>query len=82
MPKVPWLGARFPLRARVVCSLNKRRIGRGGTIGVARGLGHARFERGDLRGLLLDDSEQINDQLAHHEWDLFPTGAVNRNPCW
>jgi hypothetical protein len=40
------------------------------------------FERGDPRGLLLDDGEQVDDQLAHDEWGLFRTGAVNRKPCW
>ena len=44
-------------------------------------LGHARFERGDPRFLLLDDREQLNDQLAHDERGLFPTRSIKRKPC-
>jgi hypothetical protein len=45
-------------------------------------LGQPSFERGNPRGLLLDDGEQLDDQLAHDERGLFPTGAVKRKPCW
>jgi hypothetical protein len=44
-------------------------------------LGHAGFERSDLRGLLLDDREQMDDQLAHDERCLFPTAGIKRKPC-
>ena len=59
-----------------------RWIGRGGTIGVAGVLGQASFERGDPRCLLLDDREQLDDHLAHDERGLFPTGGIQRKPCW
>jgi hypothetical protein len=39
-------------------------------------LGQASFEGGDSRGLLLDDSMQLDDQLAHDERGLFPTGGI------
>jgi hypothetical protein len=45
-------------------------------------LGHASFERGDPPGLLLEDSEQMNDQLAYDEWGLSPTDGIQRKPCW
>jgi hypothetical protein len=51
-------------------------------IGVAGVLGHASFECGDARFLLLDDGEQMDDQLAHDERSLFPTDGVKRKTCW
>jgi hypothetical protein len=39
-------------------------------------LGHASFERGDPPFLLLNDGEQVDDQLAHDERGLFPTGDI------
>jgi hypothetical protein len=50
-------------------------------IGVAGALGHAHFERSDPRLLLLDDLEQLDDHLAHHERGLFPTGGIQRKTC-
>jgi hypothetical protein len=41
-----------------------RGIGRGGAVGVAGVLGQLSFERGNLRGLLRDDGEQLDDHLA------------------
>jgi hypothetical protein len=51
-------------------------------IRVAGVLGQAPFERGHPRSLLLDDGDQLDDQLAHHEPCLFPTGCIQRKPCW
>ena len=82
MTWVPWLGARFTQRARASGPFRIRRIGRGGTIGGAGGLGQARFERGDPRGLLLDDGKQLDDQLVHQEQCLFPTGGLQRKTYW
>jgi hypothetical protein len=45
-------------------------------------LGQSRFKYGDPGGLLLDDGEQLDDQLAHQEQCLFPTGGIQRKPCW
>jgi hypothetical protein len=50
-------------------------------MGVPGALGYARVERGDPPGLWLDDGEQMDDQLAHDEWGLCPTGRVKRKPC-
>jgi hypothetical protein len=45
-------------------------------------LGHASVERGDPHGLLLDDSEQQDDHLAHDERGLFLSGGIKRKTCW
>jgi hypothetical protein len=45
-------------------------------------LGQPSFEGGDPLGLLLDDREQLDDQVAHEEWGLLPTGGIQRKPCW
>ena len=45
-------------------------------------LGHARFERGDARPLLLDDREQMDNPLAHDERGLLPAGGIKRYPYW
>ena len=45
-------------------------------------LGQASFECGDPPFLLLDNGEQLQDQLAHDERGLFPTGGIQRNPGW
>jgi hypothetical protein len=39
-------------------------------------LGHASFERGNPRFQLRDDGEQVDDQLAHDERGLSPTGGI------
>jgi hypothetical protein len=49
----------------------------GGGAGVLR---HASIERGHPQGLLLDDGEQMDDQLAHDERGLFPAGNITRKP--
>jgi hypothetical protein len=41
-------------------------------------LGHARVERGDPHGLLLDDSQQLDDQLPYNKRGLFPIGGIKR----
>jgi hypothetical protein len=82
MPRMPWLGTRSPSRASAGDPLRIRWIGRGGSIGVVGVLGHARFERGDARPLLLDDREQMDDPLAHDERGLLPTGGIKRYPYW
>jgi hypothetical protein len=30
----------------------------------------------------VDDGEQMDDQLAHDERGLFPSGDIQRKPCW
>jgi hypothetical protein len=82
MAGVPELGPRFTLGTRAGGPFRIPRIGRGGTIGGAGGLGQARFERGDPRGLLLDDGKQLDDQLVHQEQCLFPTGGLQRKTYW
>jgi hypothetical protein len=47
-------------------------------IGGAGGLGQARFERGDPRGLPLDDGEQLDDHLAHDARGPAPTRGIQR----
>ena len=76
MSRMAGLGARLPLCARAGWLFRIRWIRRGGTIGGAGGLREARFKRGDPRGLLLDDGEQLDDQLAHDKQGLFPIGRV------
>jgi hypothetical protein len=82
MPRMPRSGAWSTLPARAGWPFLIRRIGGGGTTGVAGGLGQPCFERGDSGGLLLDDGEQLDDHLAHHRGRLFPGRAVKRKPCW
>jgi len=53
---------------------------RRGTIGMAGALRHVSIERGDLHGLVLNDGEQLDDQLAHNEGCLFLTGGIGRKP--
>jgi hypothetical protein len=53
-----------------------------GTIGMAAALRHASVERGDPQCLLPDDSEEMEDELAHDERGLFPTGGIERKPHW
>jgi hypothetical protein len=73
----------------VGCPFLIRRIGGGGTIGIAGTLLQAGFEFGDLRlqrlapGFqLLDDLKQLQDQLAHDRRGLLPLGSVKRQSCW
>jgi hypothetical protein len=40
------------------------------------------FERGDPLDLLLDDGEPLDNRWAHDERGLFPTGGIQRKPCW
>src|SRR5262245_20968487 len=82
MAGVPWLGPWVTLRTRAGGPLRIRWIREGGTIGVAGVLGWPSVERGDLRARLLDDRTQPNDQLAHDQRGLFPTGGLERRPCW
>ncbi len=82
MPRMATLRSWRPLRGRGRGLLRKLGIGRGWTIGVTRVLGQACFECGDPRGLWLDDGEQLDDHLARHEQCLFPTGGIQRQPCW
>jgi hypothetical protein len=82
MPRMPRFGARSTLPARADWVFRIRWIGRGRTIGVLGVLGHASFERSDLACLLLNDSEQLDDQLAHDKRGPCPTGGIQRKPCW
>ena len=82
MPRMSRLRSWSPRRGRGRGLCHKRWIGSGRTIRVAGGLGQPSFERGDPRGLVLDDGEQLDDQLAHHEQCLCPTGGIRRKPCW
>ena len=69
---------RAALPARAGGRLLMWRIGGGGTIGMAGALLQANIERGDPHGLLLDDGEQLDDQAAHDEQGLSPTGGIER----
>jgi hypothetical protein len=82
MSGVPSLGTGSSVLASAGGPLLIRRISRGRTVGVAGVLGEARFECGDPPFLLLDDREQMDDHLAHDERRLFPTGGIQRKPCW
>ena len=70
--------AQGALPARAGGRLLMWRIGGGGTIGMAGALLQANIERGDPHGLLLDDGEQLDDQAAHDEQGLSPTGGIER----
>jgi hypothetical protein len=81
MPQMAGLGAKFTLYPRARGPFFIRRIRRRGrTIRVAGVLGHARVERGDPSGLLLDDGDQLDDQLAHEKQGLFPTDGIKAKP--
>jgi hypothetical protein len=89
MPEVPGLGARFALGASAGWPLLIGRIGRGGTIRVTGALLQVGFERCDPRPQrvdpcfqVLDDLQQLQDQVAHDEGDLCPTGGLSQRPCW
>jgi hypothetical protein len=96
MAAVPWFGVGFALGASAGWPLLIRRIGRGGTIGIAGTLLHAGFKLGDPRlqrldpgfqwldgrVLLLDDLHQLQDHLAQDEGGLCPTGGIQWKPCW
>jgi hypothetical protein len=73
---------RAALPARAGCGLLLRRIGGGGTIGIAAVLLQASVERGDPHGPVLDDGGQMDDPWAHEEQGLFPPGGIERKPCW
>ena len=45
-------------------------------------LGHARLQRLNLRCLLLDDGEELDDQVLHDVGRLLPAGPVQRKPFW
>jgi hypothetical protein len=81
MPRMPRLGAQSALMAGAGWPFRIRRIRGGWTIGVAAVLRHVSFERGDPHGLLLDNGKQMDDQLAHDERCLSPTGGIQRKPC-
>ena len=82
MPWVPGLGTRSALRASVGCPLlipADRRRGDDRSCGSS-GTGELRC--GAPPFLLLDNSKQLQDQLAHDKWGLFPTGDIQRNSGW
>ena len=82
MPGVPSLGTGLSRLARAGSPLLIRRIRRGRPIGVAGVLGEASFEACDSPFLLLDDREQMDNHMAYDERGLFPTGGIQRKPCW
>jgi hypothetical protein len=82
VPRVPWLGAMSALCSSAGWSFLIRRIGGGGTIGMAGALLHASLKHGDPHGLLLGDGTQMDDPWAHDERGLFPTGGIQRKPGW
>ena len=89
MAGVPGLGTRFALGASTRGPFVVRRIGGGRTIGIVGTLlhasfqvGHARLQRLDPRGLLLDDGEELDDQVLHDEGRVLPGSRVQRKPFW
>jgi hypothetical protein len=52
-----------------------------GTTGVARVLRQPSIERGEPRVLWLEDGESLDHRWAHDERGLFPTRAIQRQPC-
>jgi hypothetical protein len=42
----------------------------------------AHAEHGDLRFLVLDNDEQLDDPWAHDERGLVPTDGIKRKPHW
>ena len=45
-------------------------------------VGHARLQRLNPGGLLLDDGEQLADHVLHDVGRVLPAGRVQRKPVW
>jgi hypothetical protein len=82
MPGVPWLGPVSALRASAGCWFLIRRIGGGGTVGIAGPLLQASFELRNPRLQGPDSVFLLHDQLPDCQRRLFPRGSIQLQPVW